>query len=86
MTDSDAAPRPDARLIEDAKNWLPTDDPEAHRSIVGLLAMIAQAGVDPIAALARRPAPLVWPGRPGFAAPTDHDRAGKAVRAGLGCT
>ena len=51
MTNSDAAPRPDARLIEDAKNWLPTDDPEAHRSIVGLLAMIAQAGVDPIAAL-----------------------------------
>ena len=51
MTDSDAAPRPDARLIEDARNWLPTDDPEAHRSIVGLLTMIAQAGVDPIAAL-----------------------------------
>ena len=51
MTHSDAASRPDARLIEDAKNWLPTDDAEAHRSIVGLLAMIAQAGVDPIAAL-----------------------------------
>jgi len=27
MTDSDAAPRPDARLIEDAKNWLPPAKP-----------------------------------------------------------
>jgi len=51
MTDSDVAPRQDARLIEDARNWLPTDDAEARRSIVGLLAMTAQVGVDPIAAL-----------------------------------
>ena len=69
MTNSDAAPRPDARLIEDAKNWLPTDDPEAHRSIVGLLAMIAQAGVDPIAAL--RDALHRWfgPAAPGLLRP-----------------
>lgn len=43
--------RPNPRLIADAKAWLPTDDTEAQRSIAALLAMTAQAGVDPIAAL-----------------------------------
>jgi len=51
MVGSRDAPRPDLRLIEDAKTWLPTDDTEAHRSIVALLAMTVEAGVDPIAAL-----------------------------------
>ena len=39
------------RLTQDAEAWLPTDDLEAHRSIVALLGMIARTGVDPIAAL-----------------------------------
>lgn len=51
MAGFDAASRPDARLIADARRCLPTDDAEAHRSIVALLAMTARAGVDPIAAL-----------------------------------
>jgi len=39
------------RLARDAATWLPTEDPQARRAIVGWLAMIAGTGVDPIAAL-----------------------------------
>ena len=39
------------RLARDAAAWLPTEDPQARRAIVGWLAMIAGTGVDPIAAL-----------------------------------
>jgi ribosomal protein L37E len=40
-----------ARLAQQVKAWLPTDDAEAHRSIVDLMAMVARTGVDPFAAL-----------------------------------
>lgn len=40
-----------ARLIEDARTWLPTGDAAAHGSIVAWLALAARTGVDPIAGL-----------------------------------
>jgi len=82
MAGPGAAPQPDARLIEDAKIWLPTDDAVAHRSIIALLAMTARTGADPIVALCEAlprwfgpaarnllPAPIVT----GLAAPSAPD-------------
>jgi hypothetical protein len=51
MAGCDAMPAEDARLIEEVKTWLPTDDAAAHSSIVDLLRLVARAGVDPIPAL-----------------------------------
>ena len=48
----DAAVAPLAmRLARDAAAWLPTEDPDAGRAIIGWLGLIAGTGVDPVAAL-----------------------------------
>ena len=47
----EAALQRHARLIEDARTWLPTGDAAAHGSIVAWLALAARTGVDPIAGL-----------------------------------
>ncbi|HUB12516.1 MAG TPA: TniQ family protein [Acetobacteraceae bacterium] len=39
------------RLARDAAAWLPTEDPDACRAIIGWLGLIAGTGVDPVAAL-----------------------------------
>ena len=51
MAGANAPPQPDARVIADARIWLPTDDAAAHRAIAALLGMAARTGIDPIAAL-----------------------------------